>query len=209
MINYLWVINYSVGTLNQFLRGYFWPQIISEFQTYLESYVGTLGQFSTGYFWPRSRFLSWQKQFHFLPQPIEQNPIIWKRNQVHSQAIKRLFNYFQPFTLIRKNLVGWFFCRLHGWGVFAELRLACRTFHFHSQLWKARELPNPKRTGLRIWRQRDNGHSLVSHWSSAKLQNWRPLANWPRRWPWIVIQSSEWTTMGRNEGERLASWFKD
>ena len=48
-----------------------------------------------------------------------------------------------------------------------------------------------------------DGKPLVSERFSPIVQGWRPLANWPRRWSWIVIQSSKWTNTGRNEGERL------
>ena len=138
--------------------GYFWPRTISEFQTGLGSHVGTLPRFPCGYFWPRTQFLSKDSRFNFHSQRVIQEPYFWKRNQVHSQAIKRLFNYFQPFTLIRKNLVGWFFCRLHGWGVFAELRLACRTFIFR---WS--KCDYPKTTKHQSKWQRS--------WTSARRQS--------------------------------------
>ncbi|MGA1490838.1 MAG: hypothetical protein ACO39B_03015, partial [bacterium] len=42
---------------------------------------------------------------------------------------------------------------------------------------KGYELPNPKRTGLRARRQRDNGNPQVSKWLFAELQGWWLLAN--------------------------------
>ena len=63
---------------------------------------------------------------------------------------------------------------------------------------KGYELPNPKRTGLRARRQRDNGNPLVSNRIFTKYQSWWPLENFLRGRDWKQSGSRE-ADSGSNE----------